>query len=254
MSYKTEFTDYPESDMPEIPAGFVDSSWRNDACPSFYDAARGLVLSVDYADPDKREHPETPRFLLSKADSEGLATDDFCASDSWEEIAREIAESLSANDGTLDSFVLEYCEKRGIQTEGNDSGGIFGIYFSGAEVFTRAEAESLICKAADAFRMWKSHAWRVTLSTGAVLWLGDESSVDSLIEAGLETGITAMAHYVPHGGAPMADSFEVAACLAGWVRLDSAMFINRKGARWTESGGGGGNMWRALCEVHGIKA
>jgi hypothetical protein len=34
MSFLDQFPTYPVESFPVIPAGFVDSSWKNDACPS----------------------------------------------------------------------------------------------------------------------------------------------------------------------------------------------------------------------------
>lgn len=64
MTYKTEFPNFPAADMPAIPAGFADQSWRDDASPSFLHEAAGLVLWVNEADPAAREIPEAPRFQL----------------------------------------------------------------------------------------------------------------------------------------------------------------------------------------------
>jgi len=64
MTYKTEFPDYPENDMPRVPIGFDDVSWHNDAMPRFENEALGLTLWVDYRDPEQRETPDGKRFLL----------------------------------------------------------------------------------------------------------------------------------------------------------------------------------------------
>jgi hypothetical protein len=64
--YRVEFPGF--SDMPAIPAGFVDVSWRNDLCPSFLNEAAGIILFVDFADPAYRECSETPRFSASRWD------------------------------------------------------------------------------------------------------------------------------------------------------------------------------------------
>lgn len=55
MTYRTEFPDFPAADMPEIPFGFDDMSWRNDACPRFDSEALGLTLWIDFKDPAQRE-------------------------------------------------------------------------------------------------------------------------------------------------------------------------------------------------------
>jgi hypothetical protein len=88
MTFATEFPDFPGSDMPPMPQGFDDTSWHNDACPSYRSEALGLVVFIDYVDHAKREMPEYGvRFIL-------LADDDSCheiaASDEWSEITAAI--------------------------------------------------------------------------------------------------------------------------------------------------------------------
>lgn len=59
------FPDYDLSTMPRhFPAGFVDSSWHNDGCPSVWDKTRGLLIYLDYANDADREHSGGPRFHL----------------------------------------------------------------------------------------------------------------------------------------------------------------------------------------------
>lgn len=63
-NYQTEFPDF-DLDV-AIPAAWNDSSWHNDACPSWYAGFTkdGHVVKVwvDYADPNDREFPEIDRF------------------------------------------------------------------------------------------------------------------------------------------------------------------------------------------------
>ncbi|RXG91626.1 hypothetical protein [Bradyrhizobium zhanjiangense] len=82
--YRTEFPDFPAADMPAIPEGFADASWRNDACPSFLSEALGMRIWIDYADPQQRDHSDGCRFSLvpdSMDDdiTDGIATDDWAA-------------------------------------------------------------------------------------------------------------------------------------------------------------------------------
>ena len=53
MKYKKDF---PNFDY-EIPLleGFVDDSWRNDVCPSFYNPHKHLKVFFDYEDTLRRE-------------------------------------------------------------------------------------------------------------------------------------------------------------------------------------------------------
>lgn len=66
-TYRTEFPDY--DDQLTAPAGWDDTSWKNDICPSFaYPAGVDfdqpyLRLWCDYANPARRElSAEGPRF------------------------------------------------------------------------------------------------------------------------------------------------------------------------------------------------
>lgn len=67
--YLQEFPDYGE--YIELPKGWVDQSWHNDACPSFFHPAKRTVLFLDYADPKKREHPGNFRYRAYAADEDG---------------------------------------------------------------------------------------------------------------------------------------------------------------------------------------
>ncbi len=84
MTYRTEFPDYPASDLPAIPASFVDSSWHNDACPCFINEAAGLIIWVDYAEPSAREYPDQARFHVSRYDQG--PTEEIIATDDWSEV------------------------------------------------------------------------------------------------------------------------------------------------------------------------
>lgn len=64
MTVAKEFPDYPAADLPPIPDGFEDTSWHNDACPSFSNEAVGLIVYVDYLDKAERENEATERFTL----------------------------------------------------------------------------------------------------------------------------------------------------------------------------------------------
>lgn len=62
MSYRTEFPGY-ELDV-DIPEGFEDSSRYDDGMPSFSNYHLGILLMVDYADPERRLIPRAGRFSL----------------------------------------------------------------------------------------------------------------------------------------------------------------------------------------------
>jgi len=102
MTYRTEFPDFPEADMPAIPQGFVDESWKNDACPHFVSRELSVEVWVDYADAEKSEFPEiralTPtRFTLNRivVDADGsfeVAAEPWilAISDDWNDILAAI--------------------------------------------------------------------------------------------------------------------------------------------------------------------
>lgn len=64
-----------------IPAGFTDSSWHNDTCPSISDDARGIVVYIDYSDVSKREmqHKGTRFYVADIHSEEMLETNDWKA-------------------------------------------------------------------------------------------------------------------------------------------------------------------------------
>lgn len=66
MSYRTLFPDYDDV-LPTI-AGFNDSSYGNDSCPSIHNADLNLTIMCDYADASKRECDGCARYSVSDAD------------------------------------------------------------------------------------------------------------------------------------------------------------------------------------------
>jgi hypothetical protein len=57
FNYRSEFPSF-DYDIPQIPEGFADMSWRNDVCPSFtrkLNETQEMVLWVDFADENRRE-------------------------------------------------------------------------------------------------------------------------------------------------------------------------------------------------------
>lgn len=82
MTFATEFPDFDPATLPAIPEGFADSSWGNDACPSFTNEAAGLRIWVDFVDPSQRELPESKRFGIMGTNSEV----DLITSDDWRDI------------------------------------------------------------------------------------------------------------------------------------------------------------------------
>lgn len=94
MTYQTEFPDFPPADMPALPdgLGFVDTSWHNDACPSFTSDEVGLTIWVDFLDPAKSEFQDNqgnrkyPRFS-AHCQREGIETSGpWVATNDWAEV------------------------------------------------------------------------------------------------------------------------------------------------------------------------
>lgn len=58
---RDQHPNFDTATLPAIPEGWEDTSWRNDACPSFATPA-GVRVWVDYADPAMRDTPSMARF------------------------------------------------------------------------------------------------------------------------------------------------------------------------------------------------
>ncbi|MBP0639967.1 hypothetical protein [Cupriavidus sp. AcVe19-6a] len=72
---QAEFPRFDVATLPALPPGFADTSWHNDACPSFTNELRRVQVYVDYADPMEREcGPEARRFSLFTLDEHGDTT------------------------------------------------------------------------------------------------------------------------------------------------------------------------------------
>jgi hypothetical protein len=100
VTFQTEFPDFPAADMPAIPAGFEDSSWHNDVCPTIQSSALRLSIFLDYADPAQREFgADTNRFLVLELDADGCYTGEqpLVATDDWSEVLSFIAKREQAN-------------------------------------------------------------------------------------------------------------------------------------------------------------
>jgi hypothetical protein len=71
-----EFPDFDQSTLPPLPAGVVETSWRNDHCPSFR-LPSGLHLFVDYLEPSIREFPGSWRLCAKALNANGESEDCF---------------------------------------------------------------------------------------------------------------------------------------------------------------------------------
>lgn len=142
MEHPTHAADH----MPTIPAGFEDSSWCNDMCPSFTSEALGLVIWVDHSERDKREFPEIERFCVQSTDDEGAAKHGpELRTDDWSEVLAFVAkaegkdpeaaraaylEKLATDAADAAANAMALAIQLGI---GDDSGDIAGLFFSGPD-------------------------------------------------------------------------------------------------------------------------
>lgn len=87
-----EFRNYPLRDLPEMPKGFEDASWHNDACPSIESRALGLRVWIDFPNPDDRELAGMGRFTVQKIDADGESVDspDLLNTDDWSAVLAQI--------------------------------------------------------------------------------------------------------------------------------------------------------------------
>jgi hypothetical protein len=90
--WRDQFPAFPGSDIPVIPAGWRDVSFRHDACPCFApvmgdDGAPALVVFVDRVDPEKREYG-APRFLVGIPDD---PDGDLYHGDDWQAALAAVA-------------------------------------------------------------------------------------------------------------------------------------------------------------------
>ncbi len=51
-----------------LPAGFMDTGWAGDKLASFIHPDLGLILLIDYPEPDRRQPPGAARFTLYAID------------------------------------------------------------------------------------------------------------------------------------------------------------------------------------------
>lgn len=85
MTWQTEFPTF--TDMPQIPQGWEDQSWKNEPCPSFLVKARHLKVYTDFLATSDREYgDEMARFTVHSSDDEGSVESLLFQSDNWASI------------------------------------------------------------------------------------------------------------------------------------------------------------------------
>lgn len=109
MSIDTEFPDFDnraEFDAMGILLGaeFVDSSWHNDTCPSYYGATdetrdSGIQVFIDYRAPEFREFcdhekPEIRFYIVAQSDCVTIKDESFSDICRAAEFARELLKSM----------------------------------------------------------------------------------------------------------------------------------------------------------------
>jgi len=103
MAYSDEFPDFDPTTLPAIPPTWTDTSWHNDACPSFF-TETGFTVFVDYQKAASREHPETKRFTVlatpdgQRGNAEFLLAETFSASLKEDLGERKFAEMKRRNE------------------------------------------------------------------------------------------------------------------------------------------------------------
>ena len=86
MGYRKEFPDIDPATMPEIPEGFEDQSWHNDASPTFHSEELAVSIAVQHVDPAQRELEGSKRFIVFEQNDDGPGKD-LLETDDWGEVS-----------------------------------------------------------------------------------------------------------------------------------------------------------------------
>jgi hypothetical protein len=107
MRYLKEFPDYDDEVPLDRFPGFVDQSWHNDTCPSFFNQALAMTFYADFVDEEQREFPGGPegplkRFTVHRTYDEHGATSDpdnpgeiLYQCDSWDELVAWVGAAIT---------------------------------------------------------------------------------------------------------------------------------------------------------------
>ena len=96
-NYKTEFPCF-DFDIPQLPDGFIDTSWHNDVSPKFerkYNETHSVFFWVDYLDESRRECGGRQfTVLVQLTDDDGVGSyiepEYIIETDSWDEAVNAI--------------------------------------------------------------------------------------------------------------------------------------------------------------------
>jgi hypothetical protein len=88
-----EFPEFPPADIPPMPAGFIDDSWGDDACPSFRRDERESCVRIWIAEADEyaRDAESQTRFSIAREWDDGRIPDALLDTDDWSEVLAYIA-------------------------------------------------------------------------------------------------------------------------------------------------------------------
>lgn len=93
------FPDYPLATMMPIQATWSEMSWRHEAAPSFGPCVgpmgEAAQIWIDYADPAKRDVPESSRFTFSRRDAVGELTVIYAGDDYDAVLTHAFVEALA---------------------------------------------------------------------------------------------------------------------------------------------------------------
>ena len=98
---KQAFPDFDSDIRAFLLPGWLDSSYKNDTCPSVYHEETGATIHIDYVDEAKREQPGWTRFTLS------LDSDVYADADSIADVFKWLRDPA----GSLDAVRAQH-EKR----------------------------------------------------------------------------------------------------------------------------------------------
>ena len=108
--YMREFPDFDCDLRGHFPVdqGWEDTSWHNDACPSFHLRSKMVSVYVDYLDPEKRESGDesADRFTLLRTNPRGEYPSDgsgpYRSCNTWDEVTEALSSLRSYSEEQLD--------------------------------------------------------------------------------------------------------------------------------------------------------